>query len=167
MELRDEETKQLFRDVKNEEEEQLWENVKKDLRQLYGKVVKYPLISLFFIIAVLLLIAFPHWQVSGINNSTVEAAQENQNRATLAQIFGGVAIGISLYYTWRKIAIAEKDLHVTQENLIVAQDNLKVTQENLKVTHEIAQESLKISQEGQINERFTRGIDQLGNEKME
>jgi hypothetical protein len=135
----------------DEEKEQLWENVKKDSRQLYEKVVKYPLISLLFIIAVLLLIALPHWQVSGIDNSTVQATQENQDRATLAQILGGVAIGIGLYYTWRRIGIAEKELKATQ-------DNLEVTQQNLTV----AQENLKVSQEGQITERFTRAVNQLG-----
>jgi len=50
-------------------------------------------------------------------------------------MLGVFAIGISLYYTWRRIGIAE--------------------------------EELKTSQEGQINERFMRAIDQLGNNKME
>ena len=60
---------------------------------------------------------------------------ENSYRATLAQILGGIAIGIGLYYTWRRISIAE--------------------------------DGLKVTQEGQITERFTRAVDQLGNEKME
>ncbi|WP_048126110.1 pentapeptide repeat-containing protein [Methanosarcina sp. WWM596] len=127
-----------------EELKQLGDNTKKDAKQIYEKVKQYPLISLFFIIAVLLLIALPHWQVSGINNAIEKVTQENQSRATLAQILGGVAIGIGLYYTWRRITIAEEDLKVTQENL-------KVTQKNLKV-----------SQEGQITERFTRAVEQLG-----
>jgi hypothetical protein len=38
--------------------------------------------------------------------------------------------GIELYYTWRRIAIAEEDLKATQENLKVAQENLKVSQES-------------------------------------
>jgi hypothetical protein len=146
----------------DEKANKFWVNVKKDIAQLYEKVKQYPLISLLCIVAVLLLIAVPHVQVSlsGINNSTIEAAQENQNRATLAQIFGGVAIAIGLYYTWRRIGITEKELQATQENLKVAQDNLKVTQE-------IAENNLKVSQDCQITERFTRAIDQLGNEKIE
>jgi hypothetical protein len=97
-----------------------------------------------FLLAIVLLIWLPSFQVSQyeINNAATEASLENQYRATLAQILGGVAIGIGLYYTWRRIIIAE--------------DNLKVAQDNLR-----------ISQEGQITERFTRAIDQLGNEKME
>jgi hypothetical protein len=139
---------------KNGEIGQFSENLKKDGNELYEKVKRYPLISLCFIIAVLFLIVIPYLQVDyqGISNSTVKATLENQYRATLAQVFGGSAVGISLYYTWRRIAIAEEDL--------------KTTQENLKITQEIAQNNLKISQEGQITERFTRAIDQLGNRQL-
>jgi hypothetical protein len=49
----------------------------------------------------------------------------------------GVAGGIGIYFTWR--------------NLSNAQDQLKNTQEQLKLTRE-----------GQITERFTKAIDQLG-----
>jgi hypothetical protein len=116
----------------DEKANKFWVNVKKDIVQLYGKLKQYPLISLLFIIAVLLLIFVPHVQVSlsGINNSTIEAAQENQDRATLAQILGGIAIAIGLYYTWRRIGIAEEDLKATKE--------------------------------GQITDRFTRAVNQLG-----
>lgn len=113
-----------------EELKQLGDNAKKDMKQLYEKVKQYPLISLLFIITIFLLIALPHWQVSGINNVTEKVTQENQSRSTLAQVLGGVAIGIGLYYTWRRIGIAEEDLKATKE--------------------------------GQITERFTRAIDQLG-----
>jgi uncharacterized protein YjbI with pentapeptide repeats len=114
----------------SEELKQIYRNVIKDLNLLYEKIKLYPLISLLFIIAVFLLIAIPHWQVSGINNATEKVTQENQSRATLAQVLGGVAIGIGLYYTWRRITIAEEDLKATKE--------------------------------GQITERFTRAVDQLG-----
>ena len=88
------------------------------------------LIGFVFLLSAILLIWIPYWRVSqfGINNATENATLENQYRATFAQILGGVAIGISLYYTWQKNNIA---------------------------------------QEGQITERFTRAIDQLGNRKME
>ncbi|MGB9939334.1 pentapeptide repeat-containing protein [Methanosarcina sp.] len=114
----------------SEEMKQFYKNIIKDLNLLYEKIKLYPLISLLFIIAVLLIILLPHWQVSGIHNVTEKVTQENESRATLAQVLGGVAIGIGLYYTWRRITIAE--------------------------------ENLKVSQEGQITERFTRAVDQLG-----
>lgn len=92
---------------------------------------------ILFLIFIYLIQQVPHWQVSqfGITNPKDLADAENSYRATLAQILGGIAIGIGLYYTWRRISIAE--------------DNLEVIQE------------------GQITERFTRAIEQLGNEKLE
>jgi hypothetical protein len=53
------------------------------------------------LLAVILLIWLPYWRVSqfGINNATENATLENQYRATIAQILGGIAIGIGLYYT--------------------------------------------------------------------
>lgn len=96
------------------------------LKKYYFKI----LIFLILLVASYFLFWLPHWQVSqfGINNATVEATLENQYRTTLAQIFGGVAIGIGLYHTWQRNNIAH---------------------------------------EGQITERFTRAIDQLGNRKLE
>ncbi|PAV10989.1 hypothetical protein ASJ81_11970 [Methanosarcina spelaei] len=157
---------------------QFYGNAKKEIKQFYENIKQSPLTSLICLIvivtALILLIELPHWQVSGINNVTEKVTLENQSRATLAQVLGGAAIGIGLYYTWRRINIAEEDLRVTQENLKVAQDNLKVTQDNLKVTQDnleatqkVAQENLKIAQEGQITERFTRAVDQLGNPAIE
>lgn len=89
-------------------------------------------IVLFILFLVLALQCVPQWQVAhfGITKPKDLADAENSYRATLAQILGGVAIGIGLYYTWRRTNIAE--------------DNLRVTQE------------------GQITERFTRAVDQLG-----
>jgi len=101
--------------------------VKTFLNQYYKKAIKYPHIWIGFVIlfAVISLIWLPYWRVSqfGINNATENATLENQYRATFAQILGGVAIGISLYYAWQRNNIA---------------------------------------QEGQITDRFTRAIDQLG-----
>lgn len=139
----------------NEEGENFSKNLKEDGDECYGEETPYLLISLFLVIAILILTIVPYWQVDyqGINNNTERATLENQYRATLAQILGGAAIGITLYYNWRRIGIAEKDL--------------KVTQKNLNFTQKIAQDNLKIAEEGQITERFTRAIEQLGNEKIE
>jgi len=102
------------------------------LNQYYEKAKQKPqiLIVFGFLFAAISLIWLPYWRVSqfGINNATENATLENQYRATLAQILGGVAIGISLYYAWQRNNIA---------------------------------------QEGQITERFTRAIDQLGNPNLE
>lgn len=119
-----------------------------EIRDIASEHSKTSLVIIIFLVVFLLLALqyIPHYQVIQFNITDQKdlADAENSYRATLAQIFGGVAIAIGIYYTWRRITIAEEDLKATQENL-------RVTQENLKV-----------SQEGQITERFTRAIDQLG-----
>jgi len=100
----------------------------------YENAKQHPTSWILFgiLLAGILLILLPPLQVSHfeINNATVEATLENQYRATLAQILGGVAIGISLYYTHKRVSATEK--------------------------------SIIIAQEGQITERFTRAVEQLG-----
>ena len=86
-------------------------NAKQDAKNIYGKTKSHPLnyliIIFIFTVALVSLVEIPKLQVLGIHNTTEKAKQENQDRTTLAQIFGGVAIGIGLYYTWRRITIAE------------------------------------------------------------
>jgi len=86
------------------------------------------ILSLIFIY--ISLFWFPHRLVAqfGMTNPKDLAEMENSYRATLAQILGGSAVAIGIYFAW---------------------------------------ENLKVSQEGQITERFTRAIDQLGNPNME
>ena len=86
------------------------------------------LISIY--IFIYLIQQIPHWQVAqfGINNSTEVAQLENSYRATLAQILGGSAVAIGIYFAWK---------------------------------------NLKVAQEGQITERFTRAVNQLGSRKIE
>jgi hypothetical protein len=90
-------------------------------------------LSLIFVFVM----TYPEWQVSqsGINNVTEKTVLVNQYRTTLiqllatfAQILGGGAVAIGIYFAWG--------------NLTTARD-------------------------GQITERFTRAVNQLGNRKME
>lgn len=59
-------------------------------------------IGLGIILAVILLVWLPPWRVSHfeINNATVEADLENQYRATLAQVLGGSAVAVGIYFAW-------------------------------------------------------------------
>jgi uncharacterized protein YjbI with pentapeptide repeats len=104
------------------------------IRDVASENSKTSLVIIIFLVMFLLLALqyIPHYQVAQFNitNQKDLADAENSYRATLAQIFGGVAIAIGIYYTWRRITIAEEDLKSTKE--------------------------------GQITERFTRAIDQLG-----
>ena len=120
--------------VLKEELKQLSENAKKEMRQLYEKVKQRPLTCLICIIVIVtaafLLIALPYWRVTqfGITNPKDLADAENSYRATLAQILGGIAVGIGIYFAW---------------------------------------ENLTTVREGQITERFTRSVDQLGSKELE
>ena len=62
------------------------------------------IIILLVVLFLLALQYIPHFQVAQFNitNQKDLADAENSYRATLAQIFGGVAIAIGLYYTWRR-----------------------------------------------------------------
>ena len=117
-----------------EELKQFSENAKKEMEQLYEKIKQHPLTCLICIIAivtaVVLLIALPYWRVAqfGITDPKDLAEMENSYRTTLAQILGGIAVGIGIYFAWGNLTTAR---------------------------------------EGQITERFTRAVNQLGNEKME
>ena len=105
-----------------------------EIRDIASEHSKTSLVIIILLVVLLLLALqyIPHYQVVQFNvtNQKDLADAENSYRATLAQIFGGVAIAVGLYYTWRRINIAEEDLKATKE--------------------------------GQITERFTRAVDQLG-----
>ena len=59
----------------------------------------------------------------------------------LALIMAGIAGAIGVYFTWR---------------------GQRITQESLEDTRKHTEENLRLTREGQITERFTRAIDQLG-----
>jgi hypothetical protein len=64
----------------------------------------------------------------------------------LGLLMAGIAGGVGVYFTWR---------------------NQRVTQESSESTRESAEENLRLTREGQLIERFTRAIDQLGSEKLQ
>jgi len=96
----------------------LYNNLKKYSKELYEKAKLHPLISLIFIFAVSL-VAIPHYQVSGLNNTTEKVKIENQDRTTLAQIFGDAATGVELYYTWQRIPIYQEGRFTLLGNILI------------------------------------------------
>lgn len=73
-------------------------------------------------------------------------------RTGLAQALGGAALLIGLGFTWRSIRAAER--------------NLTIAQENLAATQETAAKNIAIALEGQITDRFTKAIAQLGDAQL-
>ena len=105
----------------------------------------------------------PPWQVEQVRArlDTPEkyeyrlATLEDEYRRTLVQSIGGFFLLVGLYLTWRRIVATEKTVSVAQENLSVAQENVRVAQENVRV-----------AEEGQVTDRFTKAIAQLGDKEI-
>ena len=66
--------------------------------------------------------------------------------ATVVQSLGGLAVLVGIYFAWA---------------------NLKTTQDAQKTTQRNQAETLRLTNEGQITDRFTRAIDQLGSGQFE
>ncbi|MDA2919927.1 pentapeptide repeat-containing protein, partial [Desulfobacterota bacterium AH_259_B03_O07] len=86
------------------------------------------IIVTFIVVLILIILALwfiPIWQAnsSGVTKPEKRFEVENEARKTLAQIVGGTAILIGLFFTWK---------------------------------------TLQVDKEGQITERFTRAMDQIG-----
>jgi uncharacterized protein YjbI with pentapeptide repeats len=92
-----------------------------------------------FVVLILAVWLVPQWQVEGYNETLPYGEQlppetllmlENEYRKTLAQIIGGTALLVGLYFTYRRITAADR--------------------------------TVRVAQEGQITERITRAVEQLG-----
>jgi uncharacterized protein YjbI with pentapeptide repeats len=79
----------------------------------------------------------PQWQVAAVSEDKDRIDLETKARQTMAQILGGAALLGGLYYTAQTQRISQEGLQVNQE-------------------------TLRTTQEGQITERFSKAIDQLG-----
>jgi hypothetical protein len=86
-------------------------------------------------------------------------------------ITAGVAGAVGIYFTWRGQRIAQRDQERnqrnTQEQLNLTRQSQERNQQATQQQLENAQEELRLTRQGQITERFTRAIDQLGNESLE
>ena len=71
-----------------------------------------------------------------------------KQEVTFVKIITGLLVLVGLYWTSRRVLAAEKTVRVGQANVRVGQANVRV------------------AEEGQITERFTRAIAQLGDDKM-
>jgi len=118
----------------------------------------------FGFVAALVIAFLVLWQVpkQQTDNSTLVAndriERENDARTTIAQIMVGIVLLGGLYFTFRNVAAAERKVGIAQENLGLTQKNIAVAQTNVAV----AQQNLAMTERGQITERFTRAIEQLG-----
>jgi hypothetical protein len=82
----------------------------------------------------------------------------------LGLITAGVAGAVGIFFTWRG---QERNQRNTQEQFRLTRQSQEQNQESTQAQLENAQEELRLTRQGQITERFTRAIDQLGSEKLE
>jgi len=112
-------------------------------------LVRYPdqrfavVISVSGLIAGLIVWLVPKWQVVKLRSLSPGDLfeQENEARRTISQIVGGIIILAGLYYT---------------------SENLKTAQRAASQAETSAAESRDLTREGQITDRFTKAIGQLG-----
>jgi Pentapeptide repeats (8 copies) len=107
--------------------------------------LKFLLGGLVLVVAVLAIWKIPQWQASRwegrINEAKEIAKLENDARATLVQAIGGAVLFIGLWFTWHNMRLAEKNIQITQETAL---------------------RTFESTREGQITDRFTKAIAQLG-----
>jgi hypothetical protein len=92
---------------------------------------------------VYLLLGVVLWWVLDQYINPQSSTQKKDLIQALGLIMAGLAGIVGVFFTWR---------------------SLLMTQRNLQDTIEIAQEQLHLAEEGQVTERFAKGIDQLGEE---
>jgi len=113
-----------------------------------------------FVLVIFVVWKVPEWQVrayhgrldaGAINKLTPQEliqlqrdliTAENNARATVAQILGGVALLLGLYATFK--------------NVKVAQDN-----------HRVALDNLRVTEEGKLTDRFSKAVELLGSDKLD
>jgi hypothetical protein len=81
------------------------------------------------------------------------SAQKKDLVQALGFITAGVAGAVGIFFTWRGQRITQRDQERNQKNI---QDQLEQLRNELDITRR-----------GQITERFTQAIDQLGSESLE
>src|SRR5215204_4797297 len=92
------------------------------------------------------------------------SAQKKDLVQALGLITAGVAGAVGIFFTWRG---QERNQRNTQEQFRLTRQSQEQNQKSTQAQLENAQEELRLTRQGQITERFTRAIDQLGSEKLE
>ena len=118
------------------------------LRHVFQSVGIAVLITVFVILVILVLWLVEEqvvwlWNAKGVNGKDLFKAK-NDALTTFAQILGGFAILIGVYFAWRNLTATTKNLELANKNF------------------ELATKDLELTKEGQVTERFTKAIEQLG-----
>jgi uncharacterized protein YjbI with pentapeptide repeats len=134
----------------------LWRGISRGLARL-----RWPLAGLAAMVVILAcVLVIPQWLVRwelGASARTLTAADRakaiNDIRATLLQGIGGAVLLLGAYFTYRQLQTGREQLDIARQQS--------------QSTVEQARDQLQIAQQGQVTERFTRAIDQLGHAKLD
>jgi len=94
---------------------------------------------------------------------------EDQLRRTVLQILGGVVVVIGLYLTYRRIRASENQVAAFKQQVEIQGFQVTALREQVKTQGqqvEAFQKQVAVAEDGQITERFTRAVEQLGNENI-
>jgi hypothetical protein len=101
-------------------------------------------VGLGALLLLLIIWKVPQWQAArweGRIELKEVAKQESDTRTTVVQAIGGAVLLVGLWLTWR---------------------NIRLTEKNIQITQETALRNFETAREGQITDRFTKAIVQLG-----
>ena len=87
----------------------------------------------------------------------------NEYRRTAIQFAGGLLLIAGLFFTYSRIKEAEEANRINEE---ANKESQRLNRETLRITEEANRETQRLREEGQVTERFTRAIEQLGSEDM-
>ncbi len=86
----------------------------------------------------------PQYQVSSLADTIPDPGRikelENEHRKTLVQLLGGIVVLGGLFFTWEQLSASRQQVSITSRQI-------------------------EILQEGQVTERYTKAIEQLGSDK--
>jgi Pentapeptide repeats (8 copies) len=78
---------------------------------------------------------------------------QNDARGALLQGLGGAVLLLGAYFTWRQVQTSREQL---KHDAAATRDQLQAARDQLQLTHE-----------GQITDRFTKAVDQLGSQHLD
>ncbi len=126
----------------------------KILAFLGGRLRPIEILALLVVVAAYLLAGYLLWLFL---NGYIQPGDSSQKKKDLVQALGlimaGLAGVIGIYLTWRGQRITQRD----------QEENRRNTQAQL----ENAREELRLTRQGQMTERFTKAIEQLGSGNLE
>jgi|SRR5829696_1142815 len=132
---------------------------------------------LLFGIGIALFIIVGGWILDWYINPHTSGQKKDLVQA-LGLLTAGVAGAVGIFFTWRGQTQAREAQEENQENTLAQLENARKqlelarqsqeeNQENTQAQMEQAREELDITRRGQMTERFTQAIEQLGSEKLD